>query len=71
LPDPTESLEHPLADERQAAPPSNRRTQGYVRSFAPARVCGTLGCTTVLSCYNEATLCWLHGSPIGRLPTRS
>lgn len=33
------------------------------------RVCGSGGCETVLSTYNESELCWLH-SPVTYRPVR-
>jgi len=35
------------------------------------RVCGQLGCTTILSTYNSSDLCWLHTQPSLRPPLAS
>jgi hypothetical protein len=35
---------------------------------ASGRVCDEPGCATVLSTYNSAGTCWMHGSPSTRHP---
>jgi hypothetical protein len=45
----------------EATPGTPRREgRGYVPSFGAGRTCGTSGCETVLSRYNDKPTCWLH-----------
>jgi hypothetical protein len=39
---------------------SRRTGRGHVESFGDGRVCAQSGCTTRLSRYNSASLCWQH-----------
>jgi len=40
------------------------------RRSAKGRSCEQIGCTTVLSVYNESPTCWLHTAPSRRRPTQ-
>jgi hypothetical protein len=44
-----------------ATPGTPRREgRGFVPSFGTGRKCGTSGCETTLSRYNDKTMCWVH-----------
>lgn len=39
---------------------ARREGRGFISSFGANRTCAVAACPTVLSRYNERTLCWLH-----------
>jgi hypothetical protein len=39
---------------------ARREGRGFVDSFGAGRVCSADGCETVLSKYNDDTVCWAH-----------
>ena len=39
---------------------ARREGRGFVDSFGAGRVCSASGCETVLSKYNDDTVCWAH-----------
>jgi hypothetical protein len=44
-----------------ATPGTPRREgRGFVPSFGTGRTCGSSGCETKLSRYNDKTMCWVH-----------
>jgi len=45
-------------------------TRGHEASARPSRgrACSEPGCTTILSTYNSADVCWLHAEPSVRPP---
>ena len=45
-------------------------SRGHEASTRPThgRVCAKPGCTTILSTYNSASVCWLHTEPSRRPP---
>lgn len=51
--DPTNATE-PSAGERR------RTGKGHVDSYGPGRVCVAPECSTELSRYNDASVCWRH-----------
>jgi len=36
------------------------RPRGHIKEFGEGRVCGSSGCTTILSRYNAEGICWKH-----------
>ncbi len=44
----------PVAEQRPSRP------RGHVKEFGAGRVCGSPGCSTLLSRYNGEQLCWAH-----------
>jgi hypothetical protein len=51
----------PPGEASDPVPGDKRRTgSGHIDSYGEGRVCRAAGCTTKLSRYNRAAVCWLH-----------